>query len=87
MADKKTIETAAGAPIVVNFGKRTKKAIKKLKKGEGKMAAELQSAIDEVRARLPEADKAKQLFPVVMFVERKVKKSGKLPFSPLSMLR
>lgn len=86
MADKRT-ETAAGAPIVVNLGKKTKKAIKKLKRGEGKMVAELQGVMDEVRGRLPEADKGKQLLPVVMFVERKVKKSARLPFSPLSMLR
>ena len=83
--EKKTLDTA---PIVVNLGKKTKKTIKKLKKGEGKMVDAVQLAMDEVRARLPEADKAKQLVPVVMFVERKAsKKGGKLPFSPLSFIR
>lgn len=84
--DKKTIDMTAG-PVVVNLGKKTKKAIKKLKKGEGKMVEEVQLAMDEVRARLPEADKAKQLVPVVMFVERKFAKKSKLPFSPLSFIR
>jgi hypothetical protein len=73
-------------PIVVNLGKKTKKAIKKLKKGEGKMVEEIQLAMNEVRSRLPEGEKNKPLVPVVMFVERKMKKS-KLPFSPLSMIR
>lgn len=83
--EKKTLDGAA--PIVVNLGKKTKKAIKKLKKGEGKMVDAVQLAMDEVRARLPEADKAKQLVPVVMFVERKDSKKSKLPFSPLSFIR
>lgn len=77
---------AATAPIVVNLGKKTKKTIKKLKKGEGKMIAEVQKVMDEVRARLSDADKGKQLIPVVMFCERKPDK-GKLPFSPLSLMR
>ena len=84
--DTKSTDTTAAPPIVVNLGKKTKKAIKKLKKGEGKMVAELALAMEEVRARLPEADKGKQLVPVVMFVERKASKS-KLPFSPLSFMK
>ena len=83
--DKKTLDATTG-PVVVNLGKKTKKAIKKLKKGEGKLVAELELAMDEVRARMPEADRAK-LVPVVMFVERKIAKKGKLPFSPLSFIR
>jgi hypothetical protein len=86
MDDKSVDPTAAATPIVVNLGKKTKKAIKKLKRGEGKLSEEVQAAMDEVRARLPEADKGKQLVPVVMFCERKVKKS-KLPFSPLSFMK
>ena len=77
-----------GVPIVVDLGKKTKKSIKKLKKGSGKLLSQVQEAMDEVRARLPEADKQKAVVPVVMFVERKFKKaSSKFPFSPLSMLK
>ena len=86
--EKKSGDAAAGIPIVVDLGKKTKKSIKKLKKGSGKMMAEIQEAMDEVRSRLPESDKQKVVVPVVMFVERKFKKaSGKLPFSPFSMLK
>jgi hypothetical protein len=78
----------AGIPIVVDLGKKTKKTIKKLKKGSGKMVEELAEAMDAVRARLPEADKGKVIVPVVMFVERKLsKKTSKFPFSPFSMLK
>ena len=90
MADKNSSDPAAraGVPVIVNLGKKTKKDIKKLKKGSGKMIDEVAEAMDEVRARLPEADKGKTLVPIVMFVERKAKKiGGKFPFSPLSMLR
>jgi len=85
--DKKISDAMSAAPIVVDLGKKTKKAIKKLKKGEGKMVEEVQLAMSEVRSRLPEADKAKQLVPVVMFCERKPSKRSKLSFSPFSMMR
>src|SRR5438128_685624 len=84
--DNKSTDPTTDPPIVVNLGKKTKKAIKKLKRGEGKMVAELALAMEEVRARLPEADKGKQLVPIVMFCERKAAKS-KLPFSPLSFMK
>ena len=76
-------------PIVVNLGKKSRKTIKRLKRGEGKMAVEVQLAMDEVKARQPESDKGKTLVPVVMFCERKAKKAkfGKFPMSPLSMMR
>ena len=88
MEKKSSDAGLSGAPIVVDLGKKTKKSIKKLKKGSGKMVEEIQAAMDEVRARLPEADKQKVVVPVVMFVERKIKKaSSKFPFSPLSLLK
>ena len=79
-------------PIVVNLGKKSRKKIKQLKRGEGKMAVEVQLAMDEVRARLPEADKAKQLVPIVMFAERRRRgmkgfKGLNFPASPLSMFK
>jgi len=85
--NQKNSDVTSAAPIVVNLGKKTKKAIKKLKKGEGKMVEEIQLAMSEVRARLPEADKGKLLVPVVMFCERKPDAKSKLPFSPFSMMR
>ncbi|NQW05147.1 MAG: hypothetical protein HQ485_14160 [Acidobacteria bacterium] len=89
MLDKKSADVGSltSNSIVVNLGKKSKKAIKKLKKGSGKMFVELQAAMDEVRARLPEADKQKTLVPVVMFCERKARKISKTPFSPFSMFK
>lgn len=79
-------------PIVVNLGKKSRKKIKQLKRGEGKMAVEVQLAMDEVRARLPEADKGKQLVPIVMFAERRGRrmkgfKGLNLPMSPMNMFK
>lgn len=79
-------------PIVVNLGKKSRKKIKQLKRGEGKMAVEVQLAMDEVRARLPEADKGKQLVPIVMFCERRARrvkglKGLSLPMSPMNMFK
>ena len=82
MLDKKSADVGSltSNSIVVNLGKKSKKAIKKLKKGSGKMFVEL-------HARLPEADKQKTLVPVVMFCERKARKISKTPFSPFSMFK
>ena len=87
--DKKNIdlESMSGTPIVINLGKKSRKTIKKLKKGEGKMVAEVNDALEEVRARLPESEKNKHIVPIVMFCERKVTKKVSLPFSPFSMLK
>jgi len=87
MAQQDTPATPqAHAPIVVDLGKKTKKSIRRMKEGSGKMLAEVELVLEEVRAQLPPADRQKALVPVVMFVERKHKKT-KFPFSPLSMLR
>lgn len=76
----------ATTPVIVDLGKKTKKSIRRMKDGSGKLLAEVEQVLEQVRAQMPEADRQKVLVPVVMFVERKFKKS-KFPFSPLSMLR
>jgi hypothetical protein len=87
--EKKSIDLASmsGAPIVINLGKKSRKKIKKLKKGEGSMVAEVNDAVEQVRARLPESEKNKDIVPIVMFCERKITKKVKFPFSPLSMMK
>jgi uncharacterized protein DUF6200 len=72
-------------PIIVDLGSRKKKAIKRLKKGRGKLTAEVALAIEQIRASLPEDDKNKLIIPVLV-IYREKKKRKSLPFSPLSAL-
>ena len=82
------------APVIVDLGKKSKKAIRKLKRGTGKLMDEVDDAIDQVRAHLSEADKSKQIIPVLVIYQRKRKGGGRkglglpaMPFNPLSMFR
>jgi hypothetical protein len=56
-------------PIILNLGslKRSKKRIRELKKGEGKLADKVQAAIHAVHADLADGD----VLPVVVLVEEK----------------
>jgi hypothetical protein len=66
-------------PIVIDLGKTKKKRIKDLKRGHGRLMAELATVIDEVRGNLGEAAGGQQLVPVVIIYKekRKRKKSGR----------
>jgi hypothetical protein len=76
------------SPVIVDLGSRSKKAINRLKNGEGKLMTEVALAIEQVRASLPEADKDKQIIPVLIIYKKKRRSggSGALPFSPLNPL-
>ena len=77
--------------IVIDLGRRSKKAIKRLKRGEGRLVHEVNQAVDQVRATLPETDKNKQIIPVVIVYRKKGKRKGTgfplNPLSPLNFLR
>ena len=69
------------APVVVDLGKEKSKALKALKKGEGKLMDEVARVLQEVRAN--SADLAnKELVPVVMIYRKKPKRKPRsmLPF-------
>ena len=68
-------------PIVIDAGVRSKKAIKRLKKGKGKLILELQEAIDSIEAQLGDEAKGKQVIPVVVVYRRKTPTPApRLPF-------
>ncbi|MDT5158770.1 MAG: hypothetical protein QOC99_1336 [Acidobacteriota bacterium] len=73
-------------PVIVDLGGRKKKAIKRLKNGHGKLMAKVALAIEEARARLPEADQNNQFIPVVIVYKKKKKKGGGLLSNPLNAL-
>lgn len=77
------------SPVIVDLGSRSKKAINRLKNGEGKLMTEVALAIDQVRASLPEEDRDKQIVPVLIIYKKKRRSrsgSGLFPFSPLNPL-
>lgn len=86
-------ETLPGIPpaVIVDLGGRSKKSIKKLKDGQGKLMVEVERAVEQVRSSLPDHDKNKQIIPVLVIYRKKAKKVKAAfplpPLSPLSLFR
>jgi hypothetical protein len=82
---------AAITPIVVDLGSKSKKAIKKLKEGRGKLMFEVSDAVERVRAKVGKENQSSM--PVVIIYRQKASKkssaSSMLPLlpSPFSMFR
>ena len=63
--------TRVTAPIVVSLGKESRKRIRQLKKGRGKLMNEVGSVLDQVRANFGEHAEDKVFVPVVLVYRRK----------------
>lgn len=61
-------KTSAKAPIVVDLGKKRRKAVKQLRRGNGKLMDEVNSTLQELRTAGTIAASAQ---PVIVVVERK----------------
>lgn len=61
-------------PIVVDLGTVSRKSIRKLKRGEGKLEAEVQEVITQLRAQLGAEAENKELVPIVVVYSRKTKR-------------
>jgi hypothetical protein len=61
-------------PVIVDLGKRKRKQIKNLKKGSGKLLAEVAEVLSEVRSNLGSDLDGGQLIPVVLIYKRKSKR-------------
>jgi len=60
------------APIIVNLGKKKRRAIKRLKRGKGRAMDEVMDVMEQVQASLGAGDGAqKTLVPVVVLYSRK----------------
>lgn len=68
-SEKHTIE--GPEPVILNLGKQKRGAIKKLKKGEGKLWDEVLDAVSEVKKTLGKEAEDKVLVPVVMLYRKK----------------
>ena len=81
-------QTLPGIPpaVIVDLGSRSKKSIRRLKDGQGKLMVEVERAVEQVRSGLPDHDKNKQIIPVLVIYRKKRKKGTSFPLSPLSPL-
>ena len=61
-------------PIIIDLGSQKSKLIRELKKGEGKLWAEVQSVVEEVQDMLAEKSEGKVIVPVVMIYQKKVRR-------------
>ncbi len=68
-----TAEPDVITPVVVDLGKVKRKHVKRLKRGEGKLADEVLEVLDEVVEELGDELEGATLVPVVMVYERKPK--------------
>jgi uncharacterized protein DUF6200 len=67
-------------PVVVSLGKQSRKRIRSLKRGKGKLVDEVNSVVDQVRASFGDGADGKVFVPVVVVYRRKEPK-------PLGLLR
>lgn len=75
MAD--TTDTIVSTPVVVDLGKVRKKRIKQLKKGRGKLFANVGETVDEVVEGLGADVHGKEIVPIIIVYKQKSKKRRK----------
>jgi hypothetical protein len=66
-------------PIVIDLGKKSKKKINALKRGEGTLAEDVRQALAQVREDLGPQSAQKELVPIVVVFKKKTKRRGRLP--------
>ena len=62
------------APIVVDLGKKRRRAIKALIRGEGRLLDEVEQVTGEIRAELGKDAEAAEIVPIVLVYRRKTKR-------------
>ncbi len=74
------------APIILDLGKASRKKVRQLRNGRGKLLGDVQDAMSEVTSAMGEEADGKQLVPVVLIYRRKTRRKsrrgGMLPFLP-----
>ena len=74
---KTTELTAVNAPIVVDIGKKRRKAIRRMRKGEGKLMMEINHLVEELRTAGSISASSQ---PVIIVVKQK-RKTRALPWA------
>jgi len=67
-------EMTGVAPVIIDLGKEKKGRIKDLKRGRGRLMAEVAAVLGEVRAGLGDDADSKQLVPVLLIYKQKRKR-------------
>jgi hypothetical protein len=79
-----TVRIEGVTPIVIDLGKRSKKSIRNLKEGRGKLLAEVADTIEQVRANL--GSQGAEIVPVILIYRQKTRAkrsaSSFLPIPP-----
>jgi hypothetical protein len=70
-------ELTGVAPVIIDLGKEKKGRIKDLKRGRGRLMAEVAAVLSEVRAGLGDEAGNKQLVPVVLIYKKKNRRGGR----------
>jgi hypothetical protein len=73
--EKTVVVNAAPAeiitPIIVSLGKKKKKALKRLKRGEGRAMDEIMDVVEQVQTNLGDQAAGKIIVPVVVIYRKK----------------
>ncbi len=64
------------APIILDAGKTSRKNIREVRQGRGKIMDDVQDAVSEVTASLGDQADGKQLIPVILVYSKKRRRSG-----------
>ena len=76
-------------PVIIDLGSKKKKAIRRLKRGRGKLMGDVALAIEQVRGA-SDGDQGGQIVPVILIYKKKKKKGkkgGSLSFTnPMNVL-
>jgi len=80
MADAPNVQ----APIIVPLGKASRRNIRKLKQGRGRLMDDVTDAVDVIRRDLAEkpGGDGKEIVPVILVYKRKRRKSKSSAFFP-----
>lgn len=72
------------APIILDLGKASRRSVRQLRQGRGKLLGDVEDAMNEVTAAMGTEADGKQLVPVVLLYRRKRRRrsrgGGVLPF-------
>ena len=68
-------EVEVSQPIILDLGKQTRKRIKRLKKGRGKLWFEVENVIVEVSTSFSDEPGGKIIVPIILVYRRKPKRS------------
>jgi Family of unknown function (DUF6200) len=68
---------ALDVPIILDLGKASRKRVRQLKRGQGRLLEDVQDALTEVTATLGEQAEGKQIVPVVLMYRKRSRRKAR----------